>query len=203
VRGVRMNGQDCRHDVVISTLPQPQLQRLLPEGLRDLRPTQVEYMGIVCILLVLNKQLTPYHTLNIVDDSIPYTGIIETTNVIDTKLMNGKHLVYVPKYLSPKNKHWLSRTDEDLKAECLGHLQEMFPDFDASDVEAVWIGREAFVEPLYTLNFYKFIPPVEGPARGLFVANNSQTYPFLLNCESVVSLATRVQASVYNTLSMN
>jgi protoporphyrinogen oxidase len=201
VDGVRVLGKSHHHDVVISTIPHPQYHKLLPAELRDESRTQVEYMGIVCILLVMKKRLTPYHTLNLVDGKIPYTGIIETTNVIDPALMNGRHLVYIPKYLSSHNRNWLGRTDEDLKAECFGYLGRMFPSFSESDVETVWIGREAFVEPLYTLDFFKNIPAIDGPAKGLFVANNSQTYPFLLNCESVVSLANSVVSRVYSSLS--
>ena len=197
VEGVTVAGRKHPHDVVISTIPHPQYQRLLPDALRDKNQVHVEYMGIVCIVLLMKKRLTPFHTLNLVDEEVPYTAIIETTNVIDPSFMNGSHLVYIPKYLSPQNKKWLARTDDDLKAECFGHLRSMFPSFVESDVDAVWIGREAFVEPLYTLDFYKLIPPLEGPARGLFVANNSQTYPFLLNCESVVSLANSVVSKVY------
>lgn len=199
VRGVSVGGRKHHHDVVTSTLPYPQYQKLLPEELRDKNSTPVEYMGIVCLLLVMKKRLTPFHTLNLVDETTPYTGIIETTNVIDTALLHGRHLVYVPKYLAPQNKQWLNRSDEDLKRECFGHFARMFPTFRESDVETVWIGREDLVEPLYTLDFYRNIPPIAGPVKGLFVANNSQTYPFLLNCESVVSLANSVVSKVYMT----
>lgn len=201
VGGVRVLGKKHVHDVVISTLPHPQFQKLLPVELRDVSAQQVEYMAIVCVLLVMKKRLTPFHTLNLIDGAAPYTGIIETTNVIDPELMNGRHLAYIPKYLSPYNRHWLTRTDDDLKTECFGHLKRMFPGFSESDVEAVWIGREACVEPLYALDFYKTIPTIEGPAKGLFVANNSQTYPFLLNCESIVSLANSVVSKVYSCVS--
>jgi protoporphyrinogen oxidase len=194
---VKVGDQHYSHDIVISTLPHPQYQQLLPELLRDQERSCVEYLGVVSILLLMKKRLTEFHTLNLADQSIPYTGIIETTNVIDPALMGGRHLVYVPKYLSPRNKKWLGRSDEELKNECFGHLERMFPSFHSSEVEAAWIGREAFVEPLYTMDFHRTIPPIQGPAKGLFVANNSQTYPFLLNCESVVSLAESVVSKVY------
>ncbi len=201
VQGVIVGNQTSPHDVVISTLPHPQYQQLLPEVLRDKQRNCVEYMGVVSVLLLMRKQLTPFHTLNLVDGTTPYTGIIETTNVIDPALMNGRHLVYVPKYVSPRNKQWLGRADEDLKDECLGHLKRMFPTFDSSSVEAGRVDREAFVEPLYTLDFYRSIPSIEGPAKGLYVANNSQTYPFLLNCESVVTLADSVVSRVCSSFS--
>lgn len=198
-----MKGREHFHDVVISTIPHPQYQKLLPDELQDKSQSHVEYMGIVCIVLLMKKRLTPFHTLNLIDEDVPYTAIIETANVIDPSRMNGTHLVYIPKYLSPQNKTWLARADDDLKAECFGHLRRMFSSFVESDVEAFWTGREAFVEPLYTLDFYKNIPPLEGPAKGLFVANNGQTYPFLLNCESVVSLANSVVSKEYSNVGQN
>jgi protoporphyrinogen oxidase len=200
VSGVSYHSLQRSHEVVISTVPEPYYRKFLPKEMREQNPLDVPYMGIVCILLVLNKQLTPFYTLNLVDETIPYTAIIETTNVIDTELMNGKHLVYIPKYVSPVNRQWFARSDEEIRAECFGYLKRMFDDFSETCVDAVLVNREAFVEPLYTLNFGKTIPSFEGPLKGLFVANNSQTYPFLLNCESVVALAKRVVDRVYDFL---
>jgi protoporphyrinogen oxidase len=199
-RGIAINGTIHRHDAIVSTIPNPQLQRLLPAELRRAPGGTVEFMGIVSILLVMKKQLTPFHTLSLMDGMTPYTAIIETTNVIPPSLMHGRHLVYIPKYLSPRNRAWLARTDDDLKTECFNHLRRMFAHFDVKNVEAVWIGRESFVEPLYTLDFHRNIPSIDGPVDGLFVANNSQTYPFLLNCESVIALAASVVAHIEERL---
>jgi protoporphyrinogen oxidase len=191
VSGVVLNGEQRHHDVVVATIPYPQYQGLLPESLRNTSPKKVEYLGVVSILLMLKSPLTTYHTLNLIDDGIPYTAIIETTNVIEPALVGGRHLVYIPKYLAPENRHWSTRSDEDLRSECFEHLTTMFPGFDQSNVVHAVIHRERFVEPLYTIGFHRDIPPLEGPVPGLFVVNNSHTYPFLLNCESIVSLAGR------------
>jgi protoporphyrinogen oxidase len=192
IRGVKLADGVRRHETVISTIPNPQLQRLLPAELRTRAGGDITFMGIASILLVMKRKLSSYHTLSLMDGTTPYTAIVETTNVIPPALMHDRHLVYIPKYLSPHNAGWLQRSDEELTSECFGHLKRMFPQFDPANVEAVWIGRERFVEPMYTLDFHRNIPPIDGSAVGLFAASNSHTYPFLLNCESVVSLAATV-----------
>jgi protoporphyrinogen oxidase len=196
--GVVVEGVFHHHDVVISTVPSPVHQRLLPENYRSKASEPTNYMGVVCILLLLRRRLSPYHTLNLVDDSIPYTAIIETTNVIDPEFMGGHHLVYIPKYLAPENKQWTKRSDKDLLEECIGHLTRMFPHFAREHIADYWIGREPFVEPVYRLNFFETIEPYIDRVQGLYIANNSHTYPFLLNCESVVRLAEQVVRKVYN-----
>jgi protoporphyrinogen oxidase len=198
ITGVVVSGKRLEHDIVISTLPEPQFQRMVPDALRRSQSAAVQYLGIVCIVLVMKEQLSPYHTLSLIDGSTLYTGIIEMTNVIDPSLLNGRHLVYVPKYLAPRNIGWLQRSNEELVNECAARLAQVFQNFSKQNIEAYWIGKEAYVEPVYTLNFHKSIPAIEGPVKGLFVANNSQTYPFLLNCESVVALAARVVGRVYD-----
>ena len=98
--GVRLGRDVRRFDAVLATVQTPVFERLIPladAGYREfLRKT--DYLGVVCPLLVLDRPLTGYWTVNITDDSIPFTGVIETTAYIDPKYVGGHHLVYLPKY---------------------------------------------------------------------------------------------------------
>ena len=97
---------------------------------------KTEYLGVVCPLLVLDRPLTGYWTVNITDESIPFTGVIETTAYIDPRYIGGHHLVYLPKYTAPGSE-WQARSAEEVRT-WLTHLRRMFPTFDAPRCVTSW-----------------------------------------------------------------
>jgi protoporphyrinogen oxidase len=84
VVGVAIGAETVQLDAVISTTPLPVLQSIVPEPYRDMLdlPATTEYLGVICGLLLLDRSLTPYYTLYIADEQIPFTGLIETTNLV-------------------------------------------------------------------------------------------------------------------------
>src|SRR5690606_11034766 len=122
-----------------------------------------------CPLLVLDRPLSEYWTINITDDRIPFTGVIETTTYIDPKYVGGHHLVYLPKYTAP-GRDWQKKSDEEIKEIWLKNLEKMFPKFNRSGVRYFEVHRERLVEPLHNLNSSHLIPPVKTPVKGLYLA---------------------------------
>ncbi len=179
-------GEVLPFDAVVATVQTPLFLRLapgLPEAYREFLG-RTRYMGIVCPLLVLDRPLSPYWTLNITDDRIPFTGVIETTNYIDPQYVGGYHLVYLPKYTQAEST-WFRLSDDEVREIWLGHLERMFPDFDRRAIRHMLIHRERYVEPIHPLNSLDLIPPVATPVAGLYLANTAQIYPELTNGESV------------------
>jgi protoporphyrinogen oxidase len=134
--------------------------------------------------MVLDRSLTGYWTLNITDDRIPFTGIIETTAYIDPQYIGGHHLVYLPKYTAPDSP-WQKMPDEQIKEIWLAELESMFPQFDRSWIRYFLVQRARYVEPLHPLNGLELIPPVITPIKNLYLATNAQIYPALTNGESI------------------
>ncbi|MBN1284724.1 MAG: NAD(P)/FAD-dependent oxidoreductase [Anaerolineae bacterium] len=195
--GVRTTNGLHRYDAVISTLQSPIFSSLIPgapRSFRDLLDKQ-EYLGVLCPLLILNRKLTPYYVLNITDKSIPFTAVVETTNLIDPKHVGGHHLVYLPKYLAPGSE-LLRWPDEQVKAEWLGHFKRMFPDFDAAWMTDFIVQRARYVEPLRPIGTTGEIPPARTPVERLYLSNTVMVYPDLNNGESVTRLAGKVAARV-------
>lgn len=198
VVGLSVNGQELSSDKTVITMQTPIARRLLPPEAANVsaRWGQLEgYLGIVCMLLVMRRSLTPYYTLNITDQRIPFTGVIETTNLIDPRDAGGYHLVYLPKYVAP-NSPYARMGDEELQTTFLGYLRQMFPDLRDDDIAAVRIGRERYVEPLHPIGATDLIPPVASAVSGLYLANTGQIYPQLTNGESVCAFARGVAARV-------
>jgi len=199
--GLRLGQELQRFDAVAVTVQTPVFLRLIPRadaGYREFL-AKTEYLGIVCPLMVLDRPLTGYWTVNITDDRIPFTGVIETTSYIDPQYVGGHHLVYLPKYTAPGSV-WQTKSDEEIKDIWLANLRAMFPDFDSSHVRYFLVHRERYVEPLHGLNSTALIPPVKTPIGRLFLATTSQIYPALTNGESVTRHAREAAGVVLHNL---
>lgn len=185
-RGLRIGDELHRYDAVVATMQVPIFRRLIPSADRDYHEflAKTEYMGIIAPLLVLDRPLTGYWTLNITDDRFPFTGIVETTAYIDPRYVGGHHLVYLPKYIVPGSR-LQQLTDEEIREIWLGDLETMFPDFDRRRIRYFLVHRERFVESLRGLNSAHLIPKVETPIKNLFLATTAQIYPEITNGESV------------------
>ncbi len=184
--GLRLQDQTVWADAVAVTSQTPIFRRLIPAAPPDYLDFlgKTEYLGIVCPLLALDRPLTGYWTINITDDGIPFTGIIETTAYIDPRYVGGHHLVYLPKYTAP-NSDWQQLADDDIKRIWLENLEKMFPDFNRDWIVDFVVNRSRFVEPLHPLNSARRLPEIKTPVENLFLATTAQIYPALTNGESV------------------
>jgi protoporphyrinogen oxidase len=201
--GIRMqDGLVVRYDAVLATVQSPIFSRLIPGADADYLDflSKTDYLGIVAPLLVLDRPLTSYWTINITDDQIPFTGVIETTAYIDPKYVGGHHLVYLPKYTAPGSP-WLKKSDEEIRQTWLGYLRTMFPEFDQSAIQYFLVHRERYVEPLHGLNQTHLIPEVRTPVKNLFLSTTAQIYPELTNGESVVKYAKKSADIIIGELS--
>ncbi|NJO84475.1 MAG: FAD-dependent oxidoreductase, partial [Blastochloris sp.] len=82
VTGLKVDNDEITSEGAILTLQTPIARRLLPPDAPEViaQWSKLEdYLGIVCMLMVLRRSLIPYYTLNITDANIPFTGVIETT----------------------------------------------------------------------------------------------------------------------------
>lgn len=199
---VTQGGETIAHDMVISTLPSPVLANLLPEGYDDFHNllAQQEYLGVLCPLLILKEKLTPYYVLNITDESIPFTAVVETTNLIDPKYLSNHHLVYLPKYIEP-NSPLATMPDDEVETVWMKHFKRMFPDFDESLIEAFIVQRARYVEPIRPINTSDQIPTIQTPIDGLFMGNTVMIYPDLGNGEAVTKFADKMVTEITRTLS--
>jgi protoporphyrinogen oxidase len=186
-RGVRLKGGEVHSfSAVVATSQVPVFRKLIPAAGKEYHDllSRTDYLGIVCPLLVLDRPLTGYWTLNITDESIPFTGVIETTTYIDPQDVGGHHLVYLPKYTAPGSR-WQELSDEEIREIWLKHLKTMFPHFDERWIRYFLIQRARYVEPLHGLNESHLIPAIKTPIQQLYLATTAQIYPALTNGESV------------------
>ena len=187
-------------DHVISTIPSPLLASIAPgldhEYLQRL--LQVKYLGIVCFALVLKRKLSPYYVTNLADEGLPFTGIIEMTNLISEQETAGDHLVYLPKYTSPDDPLF-DASEYEIWSTFGKALRRVFPDLRESDITSRHLFRERFVQPVPVLRYSELVPPMRTNVKGLFLANTTQIINSTLNNNQMVQIAQRAIATLVET----
>ncbi|MEI7555281.1 NAD(P)/FAD-dependent oxidoreductase [Candidatus Chlorohelix sp.] len=202
VRGLKTAEGFEEFDLVIATTPSQIISKLLPNASLEYRQSleDIPYLGIVCLLLALNRSLIPYYTLNITDTRIPFTAVIETTTMIDPQYVADNHLVYLPKYLMATNP-LTGMSDEEVKEKFLSELQAMFPQFERNWIIDARVMRERFVEPLHSIHQIWQAPALQTPYQNLYLANTTQIWPELTNGQSVTTYGRKVAQQLAERLS--
>lgn len=165
-------------DAVLVTTPSPVLARLvddLPASYRE-KLSGLEYEAAIVVLLQLSRPLSDIYWLNVADDDLPFTGVIEHTNFISPEHYGGKHFVYLSRYLEPDHPYF-SLSDDALIEAYLTFIQRINPEFDRSWIEDRWVFRERSAQPIIPLNYSERIPSHETGLPGLYLANTTQIYP--------------------------
>ncbi|WNE93917.1 NAD(P)/FAD-dependent oxidoreductase [Streptomyces luomodiensis] len=172
----------ARH-VLITTAPQPAAALLDHEGadhpaVPELKRSwsTVDYLGNVCLVLENNRRLSDTYWLNVNDPGFPYVGVIEHTNLDRPERYDGKHVVYLSKYLLTDAELY-RMSDEEVFEYSLPHIQRMFPAFDRGWVERFHVWRAAHAQPVITPHYTRTMPSVESRVRGLYLAGMAQVFP--------------------------
>lgn len=182
------DGQTEHFDKVIFTAPLNVLEKVTSPKLFEISKgaRAVEYLGVVCLILVTKKPLTPYYVLNIADEKIPFTGVIGMSSLVDLEETSGNHITYFPKYMAADHYFW-SKSEEALKDIFLKGVQDLYPDFDRNDIVSSHLNKAFKVQPLQVLNYSEIIPKIETKHPDFYVLNTSQFVNDTLNNNSVVN----------------
>lgn len=188
-------------DAIIGSVPSPIFARLAPQLPEDYRAKllSLDYEAAVVVLLEMDRKLSDIYWMNIADPSMPFTAIIEHTNFVAPGNYNGKHYVYLSKYLEPDDTYFTMPESEVLDA-YMPHLRKINKDFDRDWISRYWVFRERAAQPIITLNYSERIPDHRTPLSGLYLANTSQIYPEDRGTNYSVRLGNQITAMVKGDL---
>jgi protoporphyrinogen oxidase len=172
------SGETVRCGTVVSTVPSPIMARLVPALPEEYRAKLLglTYEAAAVAILELDRKLTDIYWLNVADDAIPFTAVIEHTNFVGPEHYGGSHFVYLSKYMEPDHPYF-ALSEEELIAEYLPYLTRLNPAFEPSWVKRTWVFRERAAQPIVTLNYSAKLPDHRTPLANLYLANTSQIYP--------------------------
>lgn len=135
----------------------------------------IRYQGVLCAILEMDKPLSEYYWLNIIDENISFAGIIEQTNLIPLTLYRGRSIAYVFNYLQSTHP-FFQLSDEEVIRKYSSDIKKMFPNFRRSSIQNFVVSRTKYATPIYALNYSTYIPPMKLTDK-IFLANTSQIYP--------------------------
>nr|WP_324248580.1 FAD-dependent oxidoreductase [Actinomarinicola tropica] len=180
-------------DRVVVTTAAPIAARLCPDLLEGERRRleSVEYVGIVCASLLLDRSLSEHYLTYITDPETPFTAVVEMTAFIDPAEVDGKALVYLPKYTTADDPLMRASDDEVLDA-FLPYLERMYPDLDRAQVVAARVSRVPKVFALPTLRYSETQPSIATSVPGLYLAGSANLPFATLNVDDTLSLVDQV-----------
>ena len=192
---LRVAGVELPFEAVVFATPFATVPRLadhetLGSLMRDL-PLDLDHQGVVNVLLMLSRPLTPYYWLPVVECGMPFRGIVETTRVLEPEDAGGQHLVYLLNYVHRDTEEF-ARTDEDLVSSYVEGLLELVPDLKESDIVSRHVFRTPYVEPIWTPGYSRRVPPLELVPRRVYLATTAQVYPNVTSWNSSIGLANEV-----------
>jgi protoporphyrinogen oxidase len=163
---------------VLATVPSGVFQRLAPPLPADYaaKLDALEYEAAVVAILELDQPLSDVYWLNMADDDLPFTGIIEHTNFIEPVAYGGSRFVYLSKYMEPGHPYF-AMPDEEVIEAYLPHLTKVNPNFDRSWIRNTWVFRERAAQPIIPMNYSTQVPEHRTPLKNLYLANTTQIYP--------------------------
>lgn len=190
---VVVDGAAERFDQVVVTAAAPVAARLCagltPDEQRRLEG--VTYQGIVCASLVLREPITDDYLTYITDLDCPFTAVVSMSALTGAAALGGRHLVYLPKYVTTDDP-LLDAGDEEVRAAFLPYLQRMLPAFDPDDVIGFAVSRARHVLAVTTLRYSDHVPPTRTSVPGLWLASSANIVNGTLNVDETVTLAEAV-----------
>ncbi len=176
--GVVVHGALRTFDRVLVTVAPELFLQIAPDLPQDYRArlSSIKYLANVCLVMSLDRSLSDTYWLNVADPAIPFTGVIEHTNMQRPETYGGAHLAYLSRYMAPEDPYYAMSPAELLDA-YLPHLTKMFRGFDRAWVKDLWVWRERYTQPLIGLNYSQIKPPFQTPVENLWLSCMAQVYP--------------------------
>ena len=184
------DGTSRQFDEVIVTLPsgiaanlckgltKPEVQKL----------KNVEYLGVICVAILLNKPISPFYITNITDSWVPFTGVIEMSALVDKQYFGGNSLVYLPKYLSPDDPLF-NQSDDELRNYFLDNFKKMYPWLTDDNIKFAGVARAKHVITVAKLNYSDILPGIKTSIPNVSIINTSHIKDGTLNVNETVRVA--------------
>ncbi|HTK32861.1 MAG TPA: FAD-dependent oxidoreductase [Candidatus Saccharimonadaceae bacterium] len=183
-------------DMVVSTSPLIRFQQMtrglaLPPALADL---QLDYQGVVSGVFLMQKPLSRYYWMPIVDSGAMCQGVIEMSNLVPLDRSQGLYVTYLVNY-THRNSDLFQRGDAELLAGYRADLERLFPDAGRTVVDQ-FLFRAPFVEPIWTLGYNQKCPPYSVIPGRLYLACTAQVYPRVNSWNSCCDVVEHMVAKI-------
>ena len=177
-------------DEVIVTLPSSTAARLCtglsPNEIQRLN--DIEYLGVICVAVLLDKSISDFYITNITDSRFPFTGVIEMSALVNKDYLGGHALVYLPKYVT-SNDPLFNQSDDEIKNFFIENFKTMYPWLTDDNIKFVGVARAKHVITVARLNYSEHLPDVKTSVPNVYIVNTSHIKDGTLNVNETVRVA--------------
>ncbi len=184
------NGQSEIFDNVIVTLPSGIASEVC-KGLSTSeiqKHNEIEYLGVICVAVLLDKSISPFYVTNITDTWVPFTGVIEMSALVDKNYFGGHSLVYLPKYISPEDPLF-DQPDEQVKDYFGSALMKMYPWLTENNFKYKGVARAKHVITVSTLGYSDNLPNIKTSLPGVYIVNSAHIQDGTVNVNETIKVA--------------
>lgn len=195
------NGVSEEFDQVIVTLPSG-LASSICYGLTEtekIRLNEIEYLGVICVAVLLDQSVSPYYVTNITDTWVPFTGVIEMTALVDREYFEGQTLIYLPKYVSPEDTLF-EQTDEEIIKYFTGNFLKMYPWLSENNFMFKGVARAKHVITVLTKDYSTKLPEIKTSIPGVYIINSAHIKDGTLNVNETIKVAESKLQEIINKL---
>jgi len=174
VQGIRVMGRDLAYDQVVSTVPIPYVNAMIPDLPIKIQAQfqALKNIAVVCVICKLQRKVSENFWVNINDPDIGLPGIVEYSNLNPLQ----STVVYAPYYM-PAEHPLYQQSDEMFLQRTRGYLKKLNPELTDHDFLAMHASRYRFAQPVCEPGHLQKLPPINLPVSGLYVADTSYYYP--------------------------
>jgi len=192
---VQVEGEEREFDQAVMALHNRDLLRLVPLLPEDYRQQlgRIQYEAGSCLLLSLEHSLSPIYWMNISAPDMPFTAVIEHTNFMPPERYNGKHILYLSRYMAPDDP-LLSLSKEELLGHYMPHLRKINASFSEGWIRDSWLFKDSQAQPIITIGYNSLQPSFRTPLPNVFLINTTQIYPEDRGTNYAVRLGRQVAA---------
>jgi protoporphyrinogen oxidase len=137
---------------------------------------RVGYLANLCLVLELDRSLSDTYWINVNDPGFPFVGVIEHTNFDSPANYDGKHIVFLSRYLPKADPLW-HYSDADYLAFALTHVQRMFPEFKREWIAEYRVWRADYAQPITERGYSDYVPGRSTPFSNATISTMAQIYP--------------------------
>lgn len=187
---ILLGNERFNFDEVVVTIPGLHAASLIP-ALAD-REKQilrsVEYLGVICVALLLDKEVSPYYITNITDTRFPFTGVIEMTALVDPAEVKGNHLLYLPKYVTA-NDPLFEKDDAYIRDYFVKNFLEMYPHFSEQNIRFAGVAKAKQVITVAAIDYSSKLPEVKTSLPHISIINTAHIKDGTLNVNETIRVA--------------
>lgn len=184
------DGSTEEFDEVIITLPSGIAAQLCSGITGDEKDKlmNIEYLGVICVAVLLDKPVSNFYITNITDSSVPFTGVIEMSSLVDKKYFKGHSLVYLPKYVSSEDPMFNS-PEEEIRNYFISNFKKMYSRISDENIKFAGVARARHVITVAKLNYSELLPGIRTSMTGVSIVNTSHIKDGTLNVNETIRVA--------------